>query len=52
VKVMGRVQLGITLSDADTGDIVAFLESLTGALPANFATAPTLPSGSIAPNQP
>ena len=52
VKVMGRVQLGITLSDADTGDIVAFLESLTGALPANFATAPTLPSGSIAPKQP
>lgn len=52
VKVMGRVQLGVTLSDADTGDIVAFLESLTGALPANFSTAPTLPSGSIAPKQP
>lgn len=52
VKVMGRVQLGVTLSDADTGDIVAFLESLTGALPANFATAPTLPSGSIASKQP
>jgi cytochrome c peroxidase len=47
VKVMARVQLGVTLSDADTGDIVAFLESLTGALPANFATAPTLPSGSV-----
>jgi cytochrome c peroxidase len=52
VKVMGRVQLGITLSDADTGDIVAFLESLTGTLPMNFAAAPTLPSGSIAPKQP
>jgi cytochrome c peroxidase len=51
-KVMARVQLGVTLSDADTGDIVAFLESLTGDLPANFATAPTLPSGSIAPKQP
>jgi cytochrome c peroxidase len=47
VKVMARVQLGVTLSDADAGDIVAFLESLTGALPANFATAPTLPSGSV-----
>jgi cytochrome c peroxidase len=51
VKVMGRVQLGITLSDADTGDTVAFLESLTGTLPMNFAAAPTLPSGSIAPKQ-
>ena len=38
VKVMARVQLGVTLNDADTRDIVAFLESLTGELPANFAT--------------
>jgi len=45
VKVMARVQLGVTLNDADTLDIVAFLESLTGELPANFATAPVLPSG-------
>ena len=51
VRVMARVQLGITLSDADTGDIVAFLESLTGDLPANFATAPTLPRGSFVPKQ-
>jgi cytochrome c peroxidase len=51
VKVMGRVQLGVTLSDADIRDIVAFLESLTGDLPANFATVPTLPSGSIVPKQ-
>ena len=49
VKVMARVQLGVTLSDADTRDIVAFLESLTGDLPANFATAPVLPSGAVAP---
>jgi len=49
VKVMARVQLGVTLSDADTRDIVAFLESLTGELPANFATAPVLPSGAVAP---
>src|SRR5215813_10344444 len=40
VKVMARVQLGATLNDADTGDIVAFLQSLTGELPANFASAP------------
>jgi len=49
VKVMARVQLGVTLSDADTRDIVAFLENLTGQLPANFATAPVLPSGAAAP---
>jgi hypothetical protein len=35
----------VTLNDADTRDIVAFLESLTGELPANFAT--ILPSGSV-----
>ena len=51
VKVMARVQLGVTLSDGDIRDIVAFLESLTGDLPANFTTVPTLPSGSIVPKQ-
>jgi cytochrome c peroxidase len=49
VKVMARVQLGVALSDTDTRDIVVFLESLTGALPANFATAPVLPSGAAVP---
>ena len=43
---MARVQLGVTLGDAES-DIVAFLESLTGELPANFATIPTLPPGSV-----
>jgi cytochrome c peroxidase len=43
VKVMGRVQLSVTLPDAEIGDIVAFLRTLTGPLPENFATAPTLP---------
>jgi cytochrome c peroxidase len=47
VKIMARVQLGQTLSDADTGDIVAFLESLTGQLPANFAPPPTLPQDAV-----
>jgi cytochrome c peroxidase len=51
VKVMARVQLGVTLNDADINDIVAFLESLTGDLPANFATIPTLPPGSIGRKQ-
>jgi cytochrome c peroxidase len=49
VKVMARVQLGVTISNADTRDIVAFLESLTGELPANFATAPVLPAGTVTP---
>ena len=46
---MARVQLGVTLNDADTSDIVAFLQSLTGELPANFAAAPVLPPGAAAP---
>jgi cytochrome c peroxidase len=49
VKVMARVQLGVMLSDDDIRDIVAFLESLTGGLPANFTTAPVLPSGTATP---
>lgn len=47
VKVMARVQLGAALTDSETGDIVAFLESLTGDLPATFAAAPALPPGSV-----
>jgi len=47
VKVMGRVQLGITLSADEVGEIVAFLETLTGNLPANFVTAPALPSRAV-----
>ena len=43
------MQLGVTLGDAETRDIVTFLESLTGELPANFATIPTLPPGSVTP---
>jgi cytochrome c peroxidase len=47
VKIMAQVQLGVTLNDAETDDIVTFLESLTGDLPANFVTAPNLPPGSV-----
>jgi len=43
IKVMGRVQLGITLPDTEIAEIVAFLSTLTGPLPASFAAAPTLP---------
>jgi cytochrome c peroxidase len=41
---MGRLQLGTQLSDEDTKLIVAFLKTLTGEIPANFATVPLLPS--------
>ena len=50
VHVMAKVQLGRTLSDADANKIVAFLGSLTGKLPADFADAPVLPAASFAPN--
>src|SRR5262249_50947352 len=44
VKIMARVQLGAAPSDKDVQDIVAFLGSLTGPVPENFATAPVLPA--------
>lgn len=37
VRVMALVQLGRTLDEAAAGDIVAFLESLTGEVPAHYA---------------
>jgi cytochrome c peroxidase len=37
VKIMGKVQLGKTLSNEDTTDIVTFLGALTGAVPTNYA---------------
>jgi len=46
VRIMARVQLGVELSDADTQDIVAWLQELTGKLPANFASPRSLPDGS------
>jgi cytochrome c peroxidase len=44
VRSMGRVQLGRALTDGEVTEIVAFLESLTGRLPASFITAPILPA--------
>jgi hypothetical protein len=51
VRIMARVQLGKTLSNQVTNTIVAFLNSLTGKLPQNFAEAPVLPPASFAPTQ-
>jgi cytochrome c peroxidase len=47
VRVMAQLQLGKQLSDEDVNHIVSFLESLTGTVPADFASVPPLP---IAPN--
>ena len=37
VRIMASLQLGRTLDDATTASIVAFLESLTGEVPAHYA---------------
>ena len=37
VRIMAAVQLGRTLDDATVASIVAFLESLTGEVPAHYA---------------
>ena len=43
VRIMAKLQLGRDLGPPEVADIVAFLESLTGEIPANFAQAPVLP---------
>ncbi len=43
VRIMAKLQLGRDLSPADNADIVAFLASLTGEVPAQFASQPSLP---------
>jgi cytochrome c peroxidase len=47
VRVMATTQVGKNLDDHDVQTIVAFLNSLTGALPQDFATAPVLPPSGI-----
>jgi cytochrome c peroxidase len=44
VRIMAKLQLGRDLSADDVADIVAFLASLTGEVPAEFASVPNLPS--------
>ena len=43
VRIMAKLQLGRELSASEVADIVAFLGSLTGEVPADFASAPNLP---------
>ena len=52
VRIMAKVQLGKTLSDQQTNEIVAFLGSLTGKLPQNFANVPVPLAGGLPQHQP
>ena len=44
VRIMGKLQLGRDLTGADVSDLIAFLQSLTGEVPAQFTAAPSLPT--------
>ncbi len=43
VRIMAKLQLGRDLGDQEVADLVVFLESLTGEVPAQFASVPSLP---------
>ncbi len=44
VRIMAKLQLGRDLAENDVTDIVAFLETLTGEVPDQFAAVPNLPA--------
>ncbi|MCL5023527.1 MAG: cytochrome C551 peroxidase [Nitrospirae bacterium] len=44
VWIMGKIQLGKDLTKEQTGDVVAFLHSLTGKIPDEVMVVPVLPS--------
>jgi cytochrome c peroxidase len=50
VKIMGKAQLGLDISDQDAASIVAFLGSLTGPVPANYVAPEPFPDAA-APKQ-
>jgi cytochrome c peroxidase len=52
VRRMGRYQLGRSFTDAQVADLVAFLESLTGELPAALVAPPKLPPSTKATPRP
>lgn len=45
VRIMGQVQLGVTIEDRRIEGIVLFLDSLTGQIPADALQVPVLPAG-------
>jgi cytochrome c peroxidase len=46
IRMMGRHQLGLELSDSDVAAIITWMDSLTGELPKDLIGRPTLPSSS------
>lgn len=52
VKIMGKVQLGVELSDADAQKITAFLGSLTGSVPKNYFAPDPLPDAPAKSDEP
>jgi len=52
VRIMAKLQLGRDIGDGDIADILAFLESLTGEVPEQFASVPNLPAAPYRPQQP
>lgn len=52
VRIMGKVQLGKELTDQEVNDLMAFLNSLTGELPRDFATEPVLAPQSFSATSP
>lgn len=44
VKIMGKTQMGKDLTEQETQEIVSFLKTLTGELPMEARTLPTLPA--------
>jgi cytochrome c peroxidase len=46
VRMMGKYQLGLELSDAEVASVVAWLKSLTGEIPTQYIAAPELPKSS------
>ncbi len=50
LKIMGKHQLGLTLSDAQIADLITFLAALTGELPMDYIAEPILPESG--PNTP
>jgi cytochrome c peroxidase len=49
VRIMARVQLGKNLSGEEIEEIATFLKNLTGTLPPQFASMPTLPPSAFNP---
>ena len=49
---MAKVQLSKTLTEGEVNDLVAFLQSLTGSLPKEFATEPVLAPQAFGATQP